>query len=77
MGSLLLKTEVLNISSHGIWLLTNDKEIFLPYEEFPWFKDQTVKSITNVQEESSGHFYWPNIDVDLTIESIEHLRNSP
>lgn len=35
MGSLLLKTEVLNISSHGIWLLTNDKELFLPYEEFP------------------------------------------
>ncbi len=70
----ILETEVTHISSHGIWLLTHDKELFMPYEEFPWFKDQPVKSIINVEEQSSGHFYWPDIDVDLTVESIEHPK---
>ncbi len=34
--------EVTNISKHGIWLLTREKELFIPYEEFPWFKDATI-----------------------------------
>ncbi len=76
-GIISSKTEVSNISSHGIRLLTKNNELFLPYDEFPWFQNQTVKSITNVQEESTGHFYWPDIDVDLTIESIEHPEKYP
>jgi len=66
LGNNILETEVTHISSHSIWLLTHDKELFMPYEEFPWFKDQPVKSIINVEEQSCGHFYWPDIDVDLT-----------
>ena len=34
--------EVTNISGHGIWLLTGGRELFLPYRDFPWFKEQTV-----------------------------------
>jgi hypothetical protein len=77
LGNNILETEVTHISSHGIWLLTHDKELFLPYEAFPWFKDQPVKSIINVTEASNNHFYWPNIDVDLTMESIEHPERFP
>lgn len=43
-GSSTLATEVTHISSHSIWLLSHDKELFLPYAEFPWFKDQPVKA---------------------------------
>jgi len=57
--------------------LARDKELFLPYEDFPWFKDQPVKAILNVQEPSIGHFFWPDIDVDLTEEMIEHPERFP
>ncbi len=76
-GDSTLVVEVTHISSHGVWLLSNDKELFMSYEEFPWFKDQPVKSIMNVEEQSPGHFYWPEIDVDLTMESIEHPERFP
>ncbi len=76
-GDSTLAVEVTHISSHGVWLLSNDKELFMSYEEFPWFKDQPVKSIINVEELSPGHFYWPDIDVDLTMESIEHPARFP
>ena len=69
--------EVTNISAHGLWLLARDKELFLPYEDFPWFKDQPIKAILNVQEPSTGHFFWPDIDVDLTEEMIEHPERFP
>jgi hypothetical protein len=69
--------EVTNISEHGLWLLANNKELFISYEDFPWFKEQTVRSIVNVEEQSTGHFYWPDLDVDLTEEIIEHPECFP
>ncbi len=69
--------EVTNISNHGVWLFAHDKELFMSYEDFPWFKDQTVSSITNVEEQNTGHFYWPDIDVDLTQEMIDHPEKFP
>ena len=69
--------EVTNISAHGVWLLAHEKEMFLSYDHFPWFRDRAVKSIFNVEEPSPGHFYWPDLDVDLTEEIIEHPERFP
>ena len=77
LGKSTLMVEVTNISSHGIWLLTREKELFIPYKEFPWFKDAPVGKIINVEEPTPGHFYWPELDVDLGIESIEHPERFP
>ena len=77
LGKNTLVVEVTNISNHGIWLLTGEKELFISYEEFPWFKDAPVGKILNVEEPTPGHFYWPELDVDLGIESIEHPERFP
>ena len=77
LGKSTLIVEVTNISNHGIWLLTGEKELFIPYEEFPWFKDAPIGKILNVEEPTPGHFYWPELDVDLGIESIEQPERFP
>lgn len=64
--------EITNISTHGVWLLAHGKELFMSYDDFPRFRDQFVKSIINIEESSPGHFYWPDIDVDVTEEIIEN-----
>ena len=69
--------EVTHVSSHGFWLLAHDAELFLAYEDFPWFKEQSVKAILNVEEQGDGHYYWPDIDIDLTKEMIEHPERFP
>ena len=76
-GNNTLAAEVTHISTLGIWLLTQNQELFMPYDDFPWFKDQQVKSIINVEEQSPGHFYWPDIDVDLTEEIIKNPKCFP
>jgi hypothetical protein len=76
-GESISEVEVSNISQHGIWLLAHGKELFLPYADFPWFRDQTVKSILNVKEQSPGHFWWPDLDVDLTEEIIGNPERFP
>jgi hypothetical protein len=77
LGESTSAVEVTNISGNGVWLLTNDKELFMPYEEFPWFKDAPVAKILKVEQPQPGHFYWPDLDVDLTVEIIEHPERFP
>lgn len=77
LGKSVSDVEVTNINKHGIWLLAGDREMFMPYEDFPWFKDVPVRKILNVEEPSPGHFYWPDLDVDLGVESIEHPDRFP
>jgi hypothetical protein len=69
--------EVTHISSHGIWLLADGREFFLPYDDFPWFKDAAVGEVLNVKQLSSGHFYWPDLDIDLSENAIEHPERYP
>lgn len=77
LGKNISVVEVTNISGNGVWLLTEDKELFMSYEDFPWFKDAPVRQILNVEEPHEGHFYWPELDVDLTVEIIEHPERFP
>lgn len=69
--------EVSDISVHGIWMLIDDAEYFLSHEDFPWFKDAPVAAVFNVQRESAEHFRWPDLDVDLCLESIQHPERFP
>jgi hypothetical protein len=57
--------------------LVRERELFLSYEDFPWFRDQPVKAIVRVEEPTPGHFCWPDIDVDLSEEIIEHPERFP
>jgi len=77
LGKSTSPVEVTNISSHGIWLLSSRGELFLAYEDFPWFKDAPVAKILSVEEPTPDHYYWPELDVDLTAEIIEHPDRFP
>lgn len=72
-----METEITNISANGIWILTGEKELFMPFETFPWFKDASVAKIVHVETYSNGHLYWPDLDIDLTVEIIEHPERFP
>ena len=77
-GKSTLVSEVTHISAHGVWLLTSaGKELFMAFEHFPWFKGQSAQIIKNIEEPSPGHFYWPDIDVDLSQSIIENPKQYP
>jgi len=76
-GTNTFPVEVTDISNHGVWLLAHGNELFMPYESFPWFRDVSVGKILNVEEPTPGHFYWPDVDIDLTEEIISHPERFP
>jgi Protein of unknown function (DUF2442) len=76
-GSATSAAEVNNISKHGFWILIDEREHFLPFEEFPWFKRASVEAILRLERPTPGHLYWPELDVDLALDSIEHPERYP
>ncbi|HLB14688.1 MAG TPA: DUF2442 domain-containing protein [Burkholderiales bacterium] len=76
-GASTSEVEVTNVSKHGFWLLIRDQEVFVPFTEFPWFRDASIGQLLNVQLPSPHHLYWPDLDVDLAVESLFHPERFP
>lgn len=66
-----------NITPFGIWIFVKEKEYFLSYKDYPYFKNQTLSSIQNVQLLHGYHLYWPELDVDLEIDNLENPQKYP
>ena len=77
LGTPTLAVEVTNVSPHGFWLLVNDEELFLPFEQFPWFREAPIGKLFHVELPSRNHLYWPELDIDLAIESIRQPDQFP
>lgn len=71
-GGSTTEVEVVSISRHGFWLYFGGRELFVSFKTFSWFADAAVNKIVNVRRPSPDHLYWPDLDVDLSVESIEH-----
>lgn len=69
--------EVTNVSSSGFWLLLHEHEHFVPFQHFPWFRNATIAELTNVLLPSPHHLYWPALDVDLAVDSLDHPERYP
>jgi len=77
LGTNISELEVTHISRHGFWILLREEELFLPFAEFPWFRDAAVGQILHVELPSDNHLYWPELDVDLAVDSIRHPEHFP
>jgi hypothetical protein len=77
LGTTVSPAEVTNIDSHGIWLLVQDKECFLSYEDYPWFKNARLTDVLAVELHHHSHLRWDALDVDLCIESLQNPEGFP
>jgi hypothetical protein len=66
-----------NITPFGIWLFVKGKEYFLSYANYPYFREQTISSIQNVELLHEFHLFWPELDIDLEIDNLENPDKYP
>lgn len=77
LGRNISEIEILDITQHGIWIYVQDKEYFLSYQKYPWFQNARIAEICNVQFTHGWHLYWPDLDVDLHVESLTNPEKYP
>ena len=77
IGADISPVEVLNVSPHGFWLLIGGREHFLAFADFPWFRGATLQQLFAIELPRANHLYWPDLDVDLDLERIQHPEKLP
>ena len=77
LGKITSRAEVTNVSSHGFWILMEGQERFVAFDLFPWFLDVPIGRLLDVRLQGPGHLYWPKLDVDLAVESIDNPDKFP
>ncbi len=77
-GKNISQVEVLAIHATGIWILVKgSEELFLAFEDFPWFRQASIDAIHNIKLLHNHHIYWPNLDIDLELDSIKNPEFYP
>ncbi len=64
------RAEVTHISRNGLVLWVKDREYYLPYDKFPWFKRAAVDDVFNVQLLGRERIRWDALDIDLSLSII-------
>jgi len=77
LGKNISNAEVLSISPFGLWILVLEKEYFLPYKDFPWFKDASVHDVLAISLEHDTNLRWKKLDIDLELSSLNSLEKYP
>ena len=68
---------VLTINAQGIMLSVQGCDYFLSYNRVPWMQNAPIRSVLNVQMSGSEAIEWPDLDVDLEIDSLRHPERYP
>ena len=76
-GTLTSRAEVVQITTFGIWISIDDKEYYLDYNNYPWFQNNTVAAICHIEIDNDGNMHWPELDVDIELESLENPELYP
>ena len=63
---------VLMINAQGMMLSVLGQDYFVSYNRVPWLRDARVSSALNVRMAGPNAIEWPELDVDLEIESLKH-----
>ena len=69
--------ELANVSPHGLWIFVDAREHYLLFDAFPWFRDATIGQLSRIERPTRDHLYWPDGEVDLTLDSIERPEDYP
>lgn len=77
LGRSTFEAEVQDVSRLGVWIYVKGREYFLSYKDFPWFKNARVSEIYNVKMVHGNHLNWPDLDIDLALESLGHPEKYP
>jgi len=76
-GTITSPVEVVQLTPYGLWIAYDEHEYFLDHDLFPWFKESSAREVFNVEEVAPGHFRWPDLDVDMDLDRIEHPELYP
>jgi len=70
-------SKVTNINSIGFYVLIDNKEYFIPFEEYPVFKNIPVHDIFEITLLSPEQLRWEKYDIDIELSALKSPEQFP
>ena len=82
LGTDTFKCEVTNIARFGFWLIItsqkdNWQEYFIPFHDYPDFKEAKINEIMNVKMLSFNQIHWSDLDIDIEVDALNNPDDYP
>jgi hypothetical protein len=65
------------ITDIGFWILAEEKEYFVPFREYPAFKDASVNQILSVTFNPPAQLCWESLDIDIELPALSSPADFP
>jgi hypothetical protein len=76
-GKHIYASEVTAVGRDGFWFISQDKEYFVPFSNYPVFRQATVEQIYGLEEIAPGQLRWDSLDVDIELGALENPERYP
>ena len=76
-GTVTSAVEVTDVSKDGFWLRLDTDKLLVTFAYFPSFRNATRAQLADVQWPAPNHLYWPQLDTDVSVESIRDPKAFP
>jgi hypothetical protein len=69
-GTSISACNVTGINDLGFWLLVEDKEYFVPFSNYPGFKDASINQILKIRFSPPSQLHWEELDMDIELQAL-------
>jgi hypothetical protein len=76
-GKRIYASEVTAVGRDGFWIISQDMEYFVPFNNYPVFRQATVEQIYCLEEIAPGQLRWEMLDVDIELEALQNPERYP
>jgi hypothetical protein len=76
-GKNIYASEVTAVGRDGFWLIHRDQEFFVPFHDYPIFRQVSVEQIYSMEEIAPGQLRWDSLDVDIEVDALNNPDRYP
>jgi len=66
-----------SINDIGFWVLVNDKDYFVPFADYPRFKESSIDQIFQIKFLPPSQLYWKDLDIDIELQALSEPGSFP
>jgi hypothetical protein len=68
---------VTGINDLGLWVLVENREYFIPFSDYPGFRDSSVNQILDISFLPPAQLRWESLDIDIELQALTAPETFP
>jgi hypothetical protein len=71
------RCNISGINDLGFWVLVDFKEYFIPFSDYPGFRNSSINQIFKIKFNPPSQLHWEELDIDIELQALSHPELFP